>query len=499
MKQNKLLAAVLGALLSGIAGAAPAAKSPPAKPASGYDTAARRYDKIDGAAVANPAAENARPTVPWIDRGVIYQISPRNFTPEGTLAAAAKKLPHLAKLGVTVAYLLPVFVADDDMDQKYWSKRQIKSGLDNPRNPYRMKDYFHVDKEYGADADLHDFIKTAHSLGLKVFLDLVYIHCGPAAVLLKDNPGFINRDENGGIALVGTWPFPRFNFKNQKVREYLWSNMEYYVRDFDVDGFRCDVGGGIPLDFWEEGRRRCEKIKPDFAMVDEAQRARDQLFAFDADYDTPFAKGLPKTMRGEATASDLWDIIAKGAHNRPRGYRWLRYVTNHDIATDDCAEHGERREKTWGEDGAEAALVAVFGLRGVPMLYNGTEFNDTSTQSFFGKGFPIDWAKLDTPAGREYFALTQKLIALRKSNPALSATAGMGRRGNDREDAVLSVVRSHEGKKLTVVINFSNEPVTVKIKTGSVKKIILAKTGVKQTAGATFTLPARGWLIGEPE
>ena len=121
---------------------------------------------------------NARKSPEWFTKGVICQIQPRAFTPEGTLKAAEAKLPYLKDLGVTIAYLVPVFRMDDDMDRSFWSPRQIRSGFDNPKNQYRIADYFHVDEEYGTDQDLKDFCAAAHKLGMKVLFDLVYLHCG---------------------------------------------------------------------------------------------------------------------------------------------------------------------------------------------------------------------------------------------------------------------------------------------------------------------------------
>ena len=105
---------------------------------------------------ANAHMQDARKSPEWFTRGVMYQIQPRAFTPEGTLKAAAEKLPYLKDLGVTIAYLVPVMKMDTDMDKGFWSPRQIKSGFDNPKNQYRISDYFHVDEEYGTDADLRD-------------------------------------------------------------------------------------------------------------------------------------------------------------------------------------------------------------------------------------------------------------------------------------------------------------------------------------------------------
>ena len=123
-----------------------------------------------------------------INGETLYQIFLRPFTPEGTIAAAEKQLPEVADLGVKILYLCPVAVADDDMDQENWSPRQIASGCNNPRNPYRISDYTKIDPEYGTEDDMKSFIRTAHSLGMKVLLDLVYCHAGPS--FLKDHPGF---------------------------------------------------------------------------------------------------------------------------------------------------------------------------------------------------------------------------------------------------------------------------------------------------------------------
>ena len=97
---------------------------------------------------------NARQTPDWFRNGVTYQLMPRCFSEEGTLKGAEKHLERLADMGVTVVYLIPVNVADTDMDQTKWSPRQHKSGFNDPRNPYRAGDYFHVDPEYGTDQDL---------------------------------------------------------------------------------------------------------------------------------------------------------------------------------------------------------------------------------------------------------------------------------------------------------------------------------------------------------
>lgn len=158
-------------------------------------------------APATAADKTARLTTDFFKKSVIYQILPQHFTQEGTIKKAAEFLPHIRSLGVDIVYFCPIVESDNDMDTRFWSKRQKASGLNNPCNPYRMKDYFRIDPRFGNDKDLKDFVEQAHALGMKVILDLVYYHCGPKAVFIETNPDFVVRDADGKVK-NGKWNFP---------------------------------------------------------------------------------------------------------------------------------------------------------------------------------------------------------------------------------------------------------------------------------------------------
>mgnify|MGYP003319919151 CR=1 FL=1 len=196
---------------------------------------------------ANAWMQEARKTPEWFTKGVMYQIQVRAFTEEGTLKAAERKLPYLKDLGVTIVYLVPVMKMDTSTDKTYWSPRQIKCGF--AKNQYRIADYFHVDEEFGTDQDLKDFCVAAHKLGMKVLFDLVYLHCGPTAPFLREHPDFTWWNEDGTVR-KGPYRFPKLNFANPGLRKYFDGNVRYLLTQFGADGFRCDVGDGIPLDFW---------------------------------------------------------------------------------------------------------------------------------------------------------------------------------------------------------------------------------------------------------
>jgi len=426
----------------------------------------------------------ARPSPEWVTRGVMYQIQPRAFTGEGTLAAATIRLRKVAELGYDIIYLCPVFVSDDDPNIQGWSPRQKKSGMNNARNPYRMKDYYHVDPEYGTDDDLKAFIAAAHTLGMRVLLDMVYLHCGPNAVFLAEHPDFVKRDAEGNVA-TAAWNFPALNLANPELRQYLWRNMEYWVREFGADGFRCDVADGIPLDFWETARERLDKIRPDLCMLAEGTRREDQLKAFDLNYGWGFKWDNAASVRKQ------WE---KMRDERPRGgARFIRFIDNHDIAND---SYDNRIEKAWGIQRVNATLVALFTLDGVPMLYNGQEVADTARHSIFGR-LPIDWTNGDQPAGQARRAFCQKLCAMRRAERALTHGAVVWL-DNDHPDAVLSFLRTLGDQQILTVVNLGDRPrqVTVKAATTVFKPLLTA--GVTGDPQSGFSLSAYGYWVGKP-
>ena len=152
----------------------------------------------------------------------IYQISLRTFTKQGTLKAAQELIPHIARMGFDSIYVCSLCEADPDPDIMTWSPRQILSNSENPKNSYKIKDFFHVDPEYGTDEDLRDFIECVHKHGMKYIFDLVYLHCGRNAVFIDKIADSVIKGEDGKPIIGETWPFARINYESAEMREYLW-------------------------------------------------------------------------------------------------------------------------------------------------------------------------------------------------------------------------------------------------------------------------------------
>ena len=372
------------------------------------------------ASVHEGPAHKARPVPDFLRTAVMYQLFTRMFTPEGTLAAAMAQLPELKDLGVDFIYLTPFQLADDGTDRRYWSAGQKRSGMDNPRNPYRQKDYFAVDSEYGTADDLKAFVAAAHRLGMRVLFDLVYFHCGPNAVFLKEHPEFVVRKADGSFRL-GDWAFPELDFANSALREYLYSNMTFLLEEYGADGFRCDVADMVPVGFWEEGYCRCKAVREDVILMCEGLRSDDQIAAFDLSYGFYVQWTLVDLLKGLTSAGLLEKAWRAERRDYPRGFHWMRCFENHDFAN--CYPGEARKEKLYGHELNAAMLATCFLLDGVPMIYNGQEIADAVPHSIWSDrnhgGWHVDWSRGDDAVARERKSLIRRLAALRKAHPGL--------------------------------------------------------------------------------
>ncbi len=404
----------------------------------------------------------AKPATEYIKKSVVYQIMLQTFTQEGTLKKAEEMLPHIKNLGVDIIYLCPIVEHDDDTDRRFWSKRQKESNLNNPKNPYRMKDYFKIDSNYGTEADLKSYVDVAHKLGMKVLLDLVYYHCGPKANFIKTNPDFIRRNERGEV-VNGRWFFPELNFGNHALREYLIENMIYFVRDFNVDGYRTDVEASVPADFWTQAYRRLKKVKPDVIMFAESRRADAQVEVYDANYSFNWYYPFRDVLLGKKSAEILPQIWEKENKRFVKGARQLRYLDNHDTSSD-CGD--TRFEKALGFDGMNMVHVLNFTLDGIPFIFMGNEIADSTAINMFSSPkygrHCVGWNNALTEKGKARYALIQKLVVLHKENSALY-DGSLTWLENTKADAVLSFLRQSKYQEILIVANLRNESVKVSV------------------------------------
>ena len=401
----------------------------------------------------------------WLSGGAVYQINPRTFSREGTIKAVTEELPFLADLGFRTIYLCPIFEADVSENRENWSTRQKASETGNPKNPYRMKDYFRIDSEYGTMEDLAECIRTCHGLGMKLLLDLVYLHIGPRASILETHPEFAQQNADGSF-INGRWNFPLLDFGHPGLREYLWSNMIYYIAELDADGFRCDVGDGVPLDFWAEGHRRITSVKPDVVLINEGANGGSLLTAFNAIYGFSWHRALYDVMIGGRSASLLREDWEETHRQYPAGGLILRDMDNHDTVTD----WPGRIETMAGHPGMDLILALNYAIDGVPMVYCGNEIADEAVLSMFANRFHpgrfevtdrSDERKKQPDAARRA-ALVRQLNALRRGDERFRCGEVQWIE-SDRPDEVIAFRRTAGGRRMWFAANLGREPVSVRI------------------------------------
>lgn len=418
----------------------------------------------------------------------IYQMSMRTFTPDGTLKAAEKLLPYVAELGFEYVYILPVCEADRDNDINTWSWKN--ECINNPACPYKLIDYFNVDPEYGTNEDLRNFINYAHKCGLKIIMDLVYLHCGRNIYHLSEDPDFLIRDENGNIPLGERWPFARINFNNQKAREYLWDNMVYYIKDYKADGFRCDCGDMVPIDFWEEGIRRVREINPDVLMINEGYNRDTLNHGFDMIYTDNDMITEPNSyymITGKITV-DEWKNRMSEEFSKTG--KFIRFTENHDLAS---VAGVARLEALLGTDKFEAYMALCYVLNGVPFIWNGNEFCDKSVNKIMGnREFghnSLKWIQTQTEEGKRRISIVKILNKMRADYPELQTaeTEILPTTGN-----VIYIKRRLNAGFLTAIFNFGEEPFENKK-----PENIIASNNITQ--GDTVLVNQNGYYIAKSE
>ncbi len=382
---------------------------------------------------------SARPVRDWVRDGVIYEIFPRAFSPAGNFDGITAQLDRLKELGVTILWLMPIHPIGQER-----KKGTIGS-------PYAVRDYYGINPDYGNREDLKRLISEAHRRGLKVIIDIVANHTSWDSVLITEHPEWFKRDAKGQITYPHDWmDVAALDYSKSGLRDYMTEMLRYWLREFDLDGFRCDVAGDVPTDFWENARVELEKVKPDIMMLAEAHKAELSVKAFELGYSWPLHSSLTDVLQGKKPASELRRVWEEEVKEWPRGSLNLRFTDNHD----------ERRAiARFGEPATLAGSAFVFTLDGVPLLYNGMEVGDTTESgapALFEK-LPIFWPFVERRS--EFPKFYQQIMALRQASSALRRGSLQWIKNSDESRAV-SYLRRSSNEEVLVVLNLSSRPFT---------------------------------------
>jgi glycosidase len=409
-------------LLGALAACVPATTAPAADP----------YQPIPYVQIRHPE---------WSKRATIYELNTRQFSAEGTFRAAETQLPRLQALGVDIVWLMPVHPIG------------VKNRKGTLGSPYSVRDYYGVNPEFGSMEDLQHFVRSAHALGLHVILDWVANHTAWDNALVRDHPDWYARDWKGDFRPTPWWDWSDIidlDYSQPGLRKYMTDAMKYWVREADGDGFRCDVAGFVPVDFWNEVRRELDLIKPVFMLAEWESRDL-HAHAFDMTYAWSWYEDVHAIATGKADISSLFGYYAWNESAYPPDALRMTFVSNHDKNAWDGTQFEQ-----FG-DALDAAIVLSVVGEGVPLLYSGDEAGNRKRLAFFEKD-PIDWQP--SPIAELY----RRLYALKKAHRALwngHWGARMVAVPNTAPKQVLSFVRARDGDKVFAVINFSERAQTV--------------------------------------
>lgn len=383
------------------------------------------------------AAEVARTAPEWARDGVVYEVFPRVFSPAGNLAGVTARLDAIRELGATVVWLMPVHPIGQE-------KRKGSYG-----SPYSIRDLDAVNPDYGTADDLRTLVREAHGRGLRVILDVVANHTAWDSVLMR-RPELYVRDAAGRVLAPNPdWSdVAKLDYGNPALRRLMIDTLARWLRDFELDGFRCDVAGLVPTSFWEEARPELEKVKPDLFLLAEWSAPDLLVRAFDADYAWPFHAALTRVLSLGAPASDLRKAWEEERRQFPTGALHLRFSDNHD----------ERRAiARFGEPAALAASALVLTLDGIPLVYNGMEVGDSAESGgpALAERLPIFWGIAERRP--EFPRFYERMIALRRAHAALrqGETTWLA---NDDENRVSTYLRRAAGEEILVAVNLSSRP-----------------------------------------
>jgi glycosidase len=382
-------------------------------------------------------------TVDWANSTNVYEVNVRQYTPEGTFAAFSKHLPRLKDMGIETIWFMPI------------TPISLQNRKGTLGSYYACSDYMTINPEFGTLDDFKKVVKKAHKLGLKVMIDWVANHTGWDHVWTKSNPEFYTKDGQGNFMP----PFPdwedviHLDYTNKDLWNAMIGAMQFWVKECDLDGFRCDMANLVTLDFWKEARTRLDASKPLFWFGEMEDVNYHEVF--DASYSWELLHTMEKYWKKETDISGLDAILFKYGTLYPKNALKVFFTSNHD----ENSHSGTEYERMG--DAAKPFAVFCATWNSIPLIYSGQELPLLDKRLAFFDKDPIPWTK---NFGLHDFFKT--LLTLRSTNPSLRA--GVGNTRVFRLDTtdnrnVFAYLRKYNEREVLVILNLSATPVKASI------------------------------------
>ena len=387
------------------------------------------------------------PAPEWMENAVIYEANLRQGTRERNLKGLQKELPRLKDLGVDIIWLMPIHPI---------SEKNRKGELGSY---YAVKNYKEVNPEFGTLQDLKEFVRTAHLNGMKVILDEVCNHTGADNAWVTEHPEYYAKDKDGNMVSPFDWTdVYQLDYSNPDTRAAMTDALKFWIEEADIDGYRCDVAGMVPVDYWEEVVPQLRAIKPIF-MLAESSDAPLLNSAFNADYAWPmkdtfdaiaFTHGVNQYARQhgknfEPTAAvNIFDLLERQKTTYPTGAIHMNMVTNHDLNSWEGTEF-----ERYG-DGLAAFAILSYTLPGMPMMYTGQEVGFNHPFEFFVQD-PV----MPNYSANQLTTFYEMLNSLKHNHPAVNASSPMTVYPASSND-IAAFSRTNGNDEVVVIANLSS-------------------------------------------
>ncbi len=427
-----------------------------------------KTEKKENTTVKKETTEKLAEVSPaMMENAVIYEANIRQYSPEGTFDAFTKDIPQLKELGVKIIWLMPihpiseikrkakgdVFMSDiEDVEER---KKYLGSY-------YSVSDYTKVNPDYGTKDGFRELLNTAHNNGMYVILDWVPNHTGWDHPWIKTNPEFYTKNDKGEITdpidprtgkSWGWTDVADLNYDNKELWKEMTNDMKYWITNFDVDGFRCDVAGEVPTPFWKYATTELHKEKKLFMLAEawQPELLRDSLF--DMAYAWEGHHIMNEIAQSKKTVKDWDGYITKIDTMYQKDGILMNFITNHD----ENSWNGTVNERMG--DAGEMMLALSYLTPGIPLIYSGQEYDMNHRLKFFEKdSIPKTKGKV--------WSILEKLGKLKNSNPALNGgkkAASYTRINTDKDETILAFERTKGGNKIIFIANLSNESTSFSI------------------------------------
>ncbi|MEJ7627753.1 MAG: alpha-amylase family glycosyl hydrolase [Ferruginibacter sp.] len=369
----------------------------------------------------------------YLSASNIYEVNIRQFTTEGTFKAFQKHLPRLKEMGVEILWLMPVY----PIGQK--NRKGVEGSY------YSIKDFEDINPQFGTKQDFRRLVDAIHELNMKIILDWVANHAAWDNSWTYTHPDFFAKDAVGNFATPYDWTdVIQIDHTNEMEQKAMINAMEYWVKDFNIDGFRADLAHLTPLAFWKNARTKLDAVKQNLVWLAETENPEYQE-VFDISYAWKWMHATENFVKNNTSINTLHSLLIDTLLEFPDSLS-MYFTTNHD----ENSWNGTEFEKY----GVYAKTLAVFSctfVNSIPLIYSGQELPNSKRLHFFEKD-EIDWKE---KAGLADFYKT--LLDLRKSNGVFRDNINVKFRFIHTDTSLLAFERMNNNDSLLVILNLNRE------------------------------------------